>query len=301
MDTLFSLKVFRQVVESGSFTQAAERLGISNAMASKHVRHLEHSLHSKLLHRNSRRLHLTEAGEAYYRQCCHALDTLETAARQATGVAEKPQGILRLTMPQWFANPRFSRWLHEYRQLYPAVALDLVLSNRHTDLIADGFDLALRVSNDPSPSLIVRPLADIAFLLLAAPDYLRHNGWPQTPEEVAQHPAILPSYTDMSRVEIRHKNSSRSCLLKLHSSVHSDSTLMIGSLIRAGCGIGFQPEWCACEDLAAGRVVQLLPDYRITTVKLYAAYVDRTFLSAKVRSFIDFLEAKIRDNAAENG
>ncbi|MDO1509070.1 MULTISPECIES: LysR family transcriptional regulator [unclassified Neisseria] len=295
MDTLFSLKVFRQVVENGSFTRAAEHLGISNAMASKHVNHLESTLQAKLLHRNSRNLHLTETGKEYYRQCCHALETLETAAQKAAGVTEKPQGILRITMPQWFANPRISRWISEYTQRYPEVALDLVLSNRHTDLIADGFDLALRVSNDPNPSLIVKPLADIEFLLLASPDYLRRNGVPQTPEEVARHLAILPSYTNISRIEIQHKHSGEQSLLELTSTVYSDNTLMIGSLIRAGAGIGFQPEWCACEDLIAGRVVRLLPDYRFLTAKLYAAYVDRAFLSAKVRSFIDFLSEKVKE------
>lgn len=294
MDTLFSLKVFRQVVENGSFTRAAERLGISNAMTSKHISHLENTLQTKLLHRNSRNLRLTEAGEDYYRQCCHALETLETAAQKAAGVTEKPQGILRITMPQWFASPRVSRWISEYKQRYPEVSLDLVLSNRHTDLIADGFDLALRVSNDPGPSLIVKPLANIEFFLLASPEYLQRNGIPESPEEASQHPALLPSYTDMSRIEIQHKQNGRRCLLELNATIHSDSTLMVGSLIRAGAGIGCQPAWCVTEDVAAGNMIQLLPDYHIKAVKLYAAYVDRAFLSAKVRSFIDFLSEKAK-------
>lgn len=293
MDTLLSLKVFRQVVQSGSFTRAAEHLGISTAMSSKHVSHLEHSVQAKLLHRNSRKLHLTEAGEHYYRQCCHALETLEAAARQAAGAADTPQGVLRVTMPQWFACPRVSGWLAEYHQRHPNVSLDLVLSNRHTDLIADGFDLALRVSNTPQPSLIVRPLADIEFLLLAAPDYLRRHGVPRTPEEAARHPAVLPSYVDVQRITIRHRETGAEPVLDLPSTLHCDSTLMVGSLIRAGCGIGYQPAWCVDEDLATGRLVQLLPDYRMMSVKLYAAYIDRTFLSAKVRSFIDFLSDKI--------
>lgn len=293
MDTLLSLKVFRQVVQSGSFTRAADHLGISTAMCSKHVSHLEHSVQAKLLHRNSRKLHLTEAGAHYYRQCCHALETLQAAARQAAGAADQPQGLLRITMPQWFANPRVSSWLAEYRERYSNVSLDLVLSNRHIDLIADGFDLALRVSNTPHPSLIVKPLADIEFPLLASPDYLRRHGTPQTPEQAAQHPAVLPSYVDVSRITIRHRTTGAEQLLHLQSAVHCDNTLMVGSLIREGCGIGYQPAWCVHEDLAAGRLVQLLPDYQMTTVRLYAVYIDRTFLSAKVRSFIDFLSTKI--------
>lgn len=291
MDTLFSLKVFRQVVQSGSFTRAAEQLGISTAMASKHVSHLENTVQAKLLHRNSRNLHLTEAGEDYFRQCSYALETLETAARKAANGTDKPQGVLRITMPQWFANSRFCGWLAEYTARYPDVSLELDLSNRQIDLIAEGYDLALRVSNDPHPSLIVKPLAEIEFLLLASPDYLRRKGVPKTPEEAAAHPAVLPSYADMETLEIQHRNGGRS-KLSLQSAIRSNSTLMNGGLVRAGIGIGYQPAWCVDDDLASGRLVRLLSEYRIFTGRLYAAYVDRTFLSAKVRSFIDFLSIK---------
>ncbi len=293
MDTLFSLKVFRQVVQSGSFTRAADELGISTAMASKHVRHLENTIQARLLHRNSRQLSLTEAGEEYFRQCSYALDTLDTAAQKAAGSAEKPQGVLRITMPQWFANPRISGWLAEYCRCYPAVSLELDLSNRHVDLIADGFDLALRVSNEPHPSLIVKPLADIEFFLVAAPEYLRRHGVPHTPAEAQEHPAVLPSYVNVGQIDIRHSDGGLA-RLALQPTMRSDSTLMIGSLIRAGCGIGYQPAWCVEEDLLAGRLVRLLPAYKILTTRLYAAYVDRTFLSAKVRSLIDFLDTKMK-------
>lgn len=124
--------------------------------------------------------HLTEAGEEYYRQCSYALDTLDTAAQKAAGGTDTPQGMLRVTMPLWFAGGNMSAWLVEYRQRYPKVTLDLVLDNRHIDLIAEGFDLALRVSKTPSPSLIVKPLAKIEFVLLAAPDYFARHGTPET-------------------------------------------------------------------------------------------------------------------------
>lgn len=190
MDTLFSLKVFRQVVQSGSFTRAAEQLDISTAMASKHVSHLENSIKAKLLHRNSRNLHLTEAGEEYYRQCSYALDTLDTAAQKAAGGADTPQGMLRVTMPLWFAGNLIGTWLAEYRERYPEVTLDLVLDNRHVDLIAEGFDLALRVAKTLSPSLIVKPLAQIQFVLLASPEYLAKHGKRKRPKRSC---AIPPS------------------------------------------------------------------------------------------------------------
>ena len=291
MDTLFSLKVFRHVVQNGSFTRAADQLGISTAMASKHVSHLENTVQAKLLHRNSRNLHLTEAGEAYFRQCSYALDTLDTAARIAANGTDKPQGVLKIAMPQWFANPRISAWLAEYCRLYPDVSLDLHLSNRHIDLIAEGVDLALRVSNSPNPALIVRPLTEIEFFLIASPDYLARHGTPHTPEEAEKHLAVMSSYIDMGHLEILHPDG-HTVNLSLRPYTRCDSTLMTRELIRGGMGIGYQPAWCTEEDIAAGTLVRLLPEYRIHTARLYAVYVDRTFLSAKVRSMIDFLSGK---------
>lgn len=297
MDTLFSLKVFRQVVQNGSFTRAAEQLNISTAMASKHVSHLENSIKAKLLHRNSRNLHLTEAGEEYYRQCSYALETLDTAAQKAAGGADKPQGMLRVTMPLWFANQLLSGWLVEYRERYPEVTLDLVLDNRHVDLIAEGFDLALRVSKTPSPSLIVKPLSPIEFVLVASPDYIKRHGKPATPEETSQHDAVLPSYTDQRHVEITHTASGATATLKLKPVMLTDHTLMVRELVKAGGGIGYQPLLLVRKDLEEGKLVRLLPDYTMINDQLNAAYVDRTFLSAKVRSFIDFIDEKIK---AEN-
>ncbi len=262
-------------------------------MASKHVSHLENSIKAKLLHRNSRNLHLTEAGEEYYRQCSYALDTLDTAAQKAAGGADTPQGMLRVTMPLWFAGNLIGTWLAEYRERYPEVTLDLVLDNRHVDLIAEGFDLALRVAKTLSPSLIVKPLAQIQFVLLASPEYLAKHGKPQTPEEVMRHPAILPTYTDQRNLEITHRETGEKSILTLNPVIQSDNTLMIRELVRAGAGIAYQPLWSARQDLKEGRLVSLLPEYRVRTEQLNAVYVDRAFLSAKVRSFIDFLNEKI--------
>lgn len=298
MDTLFSLKVFRQVVQSGSFTRAADQLDISTAMASKHVSHLENTIKAKLLHRNSRNLHLTEAGEEYYHQCSYALDTLDTAAQKAAGGTDKPQGLLRVTMPLWFAGSTVSTWLAQYRERYPEVELELVLDNRHIDLIAEGFDLALRVSKTPSPSLIVRPLAKIDFVLLASPDLLMRRGIPQTPEDIAKLPAILPTYTNQQRLEIVHRQTGEKSLLELNPVIRTDNTLMLREMIKAGAGIGYQPLWAAEQDLTRGTLVRLLPDYSVWADQLNAVYVDRAFLSAKVRSFIDFLNEKISQKNA---
>ena len=290
MDTLFSLKVFQQIVECASFTRAAESLGISTAMASKHLNHLEKQLGVRLMQRNSRRLSLTAEGEAYYRQSGEALALLDNAAAAAGGGRETPQGHLRLTAPIWCANPTFAAWMRDYRARYPDVSLDLILDNEMRDLIGDGIDLALRVSRDPAPSLVVRPLFAVRFVLAAAPAWIRRHGLPQTPEDAAAHAAVLPSYTDLSRLTCTR--GGETATLALNSALQSNSTLMLRELLLAGSGIGYLPHWLAQDDLAAGRLVQLLPEWELHRVTLHAAYPDRRHLSAKVRSFIDFLVEK---------
>jgi len=297
MDTLFSLKVFAQIVENGSFTRAAECLGISTAMASKHLTHLEKQLGIRLMQRNSRRLSLTAEGESYYQQSREALALLDNAAAQAGSGRETPQGQLRLTAPIWCANPTFAAWMREYRAQYPEVSLDIILDNGMRDLIGEGIDLALRVSRTPSPSLVVRPLFAVRFVLVAAPAYIRRHGMPQTPADAAAHPAVLPSYTDISRMHCNCGEESAS--LHLNSVLQSNNTLMLQQLLRAGSGIGYLPQWLAADDLAAGRLVQLLPQWQFNRITLYAAYPDRRHLSAKIRSFIDFLVEKAADVATK--
>ena len=229
MDTLLSLKVFREVVQQGSFTRAADKLDISIAMASKHVSHLENSIHAKLLHRNSRNLHLTEAGEEYYRQCSYALETLDTAAERAASGTDTPQGLLRITMPQWFANSRMADCFAEYRRRYPEVTLELSLDSRKIDLIADGFDMALRVSRDPNPSLIVKPITEIRFFPVASPAYLRRHGVPVTLAEAAQHQAVLPSYVDMGTVTFIRNGETETLQLtsQMRSAQSSDTRIPV--------------------------------------------------------------------------
>ena len=296
MDTLFSLKVFREVVRQGSFTRAADKLGISTAMASKHVSHLENHIGAKLLQRNSRNLYLTEVGEEYHRECGYALETLETAAERAAGGTEKPQGLLRVTMPMWFANHHVCSWLAEYCRLYPAVSLDLILDNRKIDLVAEGVDLALRVSSvDLPPTLIVRPLSEIAFYLIGETEYLQRHGTPATPQEILTHNFVQASYVDMEHIKISRDGEHFN--LTPNSTIRADNTPMVREMVLAGGGLGYLPAWTVKLDLDSGRLVRLLPEWRIPSATLYAAYADRAFLSAKIRSFIDFLVEKIKQEA----
>ena len=194
MDRMTSLQVFRCVVENGSFAAAADRLSISAPMASKHVASLERSLGARLLHRSSRHLSLTEAGSVYYEKCCQALDALSAAESEIGTSVESPRGLLRISAPVWCANAGLAAIFASYIQRYPEVSLDLRLENRKVDLVQDGFDLALRATQEPNENLIARPLCNVPFYLVGTPAYLKNKGWPGKAGTVTTLDAILPSY-----------------------------------------------------------------------------------------------------------
>lgn len=277
MDTLYSMRIFRQVVEVGSFTKAADILGISTVMASKHVRHLESHVQARLLNRNSRSLSLTEAGRDYYLRCSQALDALEEARRAAQQGTGTPQGVLKITLPPWCATPYFARLLAEYRTQAPQVVLSLHLESRHSDLAALGMDLALRVTSRPEPDLIVKPLCRMDFFWVASPAYLERYGRPEA-DHWPQHHSLLPTYAELAS--------------PAPAAAESNNTLMLHQLALAGAGLACLPAWVIHDDVTAGRLQTLLPE-PAHSHPLYACYLDRAYLSAKVRSFIDFLAQRL--------
>lgn len=189
MDTLTSLRVFCEIAELKSFTAAANRLGLSPAMASKHVMHLESRVGSRLLNRTSRRVSLTEPGALYLAQARRMLDDLDEVEAAIGTVTRAPRGTLRLSAPVWAASNGFVAFLKDYNQRYPDVSVEMDLSGRTVNLVEEGFDLALRAKAPASldPGLIARPLAEIEFHLMAAPDYLDRAGRPREIAELNGH------------------------------------------------------------------------------------------------------------------
>ena len=292
MDTLTSLRVFREVVESGSFVAAAQRLNLSTAMASKHVAHLERQLGARLLNRTSRHLSLTEAGTVYLEQCRDALDSLQ-AGEAAIGLRqEAPRGVLKLTAPVWCATRRFADVLAAYQQRFPEVMVDIRLENRKVDLVEEGYDLALRVTRDPAPSLIVRPLCTLQFHLVATPAYLKRLGAPDGPSDVERLGAILPTYVNLDGIEVTGPTGKQTTV-RLNATMKSDDTTLSYHAVHAGIGIAFLPDWLVGDDLQRGHLVRVLPRYDAAALTLFAAYTSRKYLTAKVRSFIDFVSAAL--------
>lgn len=286
MDTLVSLRVFREIADAGSFVAAAERLSISAPMASKHLAHLERELGARLLNRSSRKVSLTEAGALYYEQCRSALETLELAAAALGTGGEAPRGTLKVTAPVWFANPRIVDLMADYRRRHPEVVLDLRFTNRKVDLAAEGYDLALRVTRDPSPQLIARRICGIRFYLVASPSYML-DGMPATIADLSNYKGIVPNYLNTDAFEFEGPKGK--VRIRLDPAMKSDDSTFSYHAVRAGVGVGFLPGWLVEDDLKSGALVQILPQYRQLPYELYASYISRKYLTPKVRSFIDFL------------
>ena len=292
MDTLVSLRVFCTVAELKSFTAAADRLGLSAAMTSKHVMHLERHLSTRLLNRTSRHVSLTETGALYFeeaRQMLSGLDEVEAAVSKATVV---PRGVLRLSAPVWTANPVFSSVLADYRARYPEVWFDIDLSGRLVNLVEEGFDLALRAARSLDPSLIARLLGEVPFHMVASPGYLDRFGRPKSLAELNGRPLMAYSLIMSGGTLALDGPTGRETVTFVPVLRSANETLLHLAALE-GMGLAFLPIWLVQSDLAQKRLETVLPEVRLGT-PLYGVYPSRKYLSAKVRTFLDFIASDPR-------
>ncbi|GAB4061381.1 LysR family transcriptional regulator [Uliginosibacterium sediminicola] len=286
MDTLMSMRVFHTVVEMQSFTAAASQLAMSTAMTSKHVQHLEEHLGARLLNRTTRKLSLTDSGQAYFERCSQILSDIKESEAEVLSLTATPQGLLRVTMPVSFAVRHVEPMLSHYMRTWPDVQLDLFLSDRLTDLIESNIDVALRIGHAVDANLIARQLASNRMIVCAAPDYLRQHGVPQTPAALVDHNCLLYSYAAAAN-EWRMQGRDGEHLVKVSGNVKINNGDLLNQLAIAGQGIICQPEFLVRAELDAGLLVEILQDYALPRIGIYAVYASRKHLSAKIRSFVD--------------
>lgn len=301
VDTLNSLRVFCAVTELSSFSAAAERLDLSPAMASKHVRHLEDRLASRLLNRTTRHVSLTEAGALYYERARQLLDGLYEAEGAVAEMATTVNGTIRMSAPAWFGNPVFARMLADFRDLHPQVRFDIDLSGRAINLVDEGLDLAIKATPPDAldPGHIARRLAEIQFYLVAAPSHLDMHGRPRTLEDLIGRPFLLYSGTG-SDGSFPLECPDGTETVKFDPVIKSGNESLLRELAVAGMGLTFIPKWTLGPELEAGRLELVLPGTLHTAGLLYAVYPSRTYLSAKVRAFLDFLITDPRLKAVES-
>jgi DNA-binding transcriptional LysR family regulator len=287
MDTLDLIRTYLSVVDADSFTRAGRKLGKSKALVSKHVSELESRLGARLLHRTTRSVGITEIGRAYSeraRQILADFDTLEEAIRSETGA---PRGLLKITAPQTLGEMTVMEMATAFRRKYPDVELDILLADRTIDLVAEGFDIALRVATMTDSSLIARKLCDMRIVLCAAPGYLERNGTPKKPEDLVDHHCIVDTNIRWREVW-RFERDGRPLTVKVRPVFSVNSASAVRDALTAGLGVGFCPGFAVAKDIKAGRLVTLFDEMTSADYGVFLVYPHRSHLSARMRAFLDF-------------
>jgi len=287
VDTLTSIRVFRQVVESGSFVAAAERMDLSTAMVSKHVAYVEKRLGVRLLNRNSRTLSLTEPGSVYFERCKTILDDLEATELELGSLGTAPRGTVRVTCPSWYAGQLLADMLAEFRRRYPEIVVDVSFEDRLVDLVEEGYDLALRVARESAlaPGLIARPIRPVTFFIAASREYLKRHRAPKSPEELAHHDFVGVGNIDA----ISLTGPEGKIDVPLHVVLRHRSMTGVVHAVAAGTGLAPVPDILFEEPGFKGTLAPVLTDYPVQGLTLYIVYVSRKYLPLKIRAFIDFV------------
>lgn len=288
MDTLLSLRVFAAVADLKSFTQVANRFNLSPAMTSKHVQHVEARVGARLLNRNSRNVSLTEAGERYLLTVRPLLEGLDVADAQLSEETLAPTGTLKISVPIWLATPRFARIITDYQLECPDVMLDLDLSGRMVNLVEERVDLALRVTRTIADGLIARKLMQMNFPIVASRSFLDKHGRPESTDDLQQTPFL--SYGPVSAGgRVKFGSGEDALDLRFKSVMQTSNETLILMATREGMGFSILPEWLCRDDIEKGLLEPILTDLKWPSLPLVAIYPDRSYLPAKVRSFLDFL------------
>src|SRR5271155_458844 len=286
------MAVFAKVVESASFAAAARHFGMSPAMVSKHVQALEERLGVRLLNRTTRRVGATEVGQDYYERSRRILAEMEEAEVAAGDLQTIPRGRLRVTAPVSFGTHQLAPAIADYLAAYPDVSIDLSLDDPYVDLLERRFDVALRLGHLPDSSLIARKLYSLTTLLCASPGYLETNATPQTPADLASHNCLIYTYATQQNIWNFFDRHGKEESVRVSGRFQASGGDALRVLALKDAGIVLAPCYIVEDDLKAGRLIHLLPDYAAQETPVHAVYPHSRFLSAKTRTFIDFLAAR---------
>lgn len=290
MDRLRSIDMFVRAVETGNLSRAAEALQLSPAAVSRGVAELEAHLGIRLLQRSSRRLALTEGGQAFYERAKQILQDLEEAEAVAAATTTQPTGTLKVNAPLTFGIRHLAPLWPRFVASYPAIRLDLSLSDQVVDVLEGGYDLVVRIARLQSTSLVARKLAATRMILCAAPAYLAEHGEPQSPAQLSRHRCLGYSYwTSHDEWEFTAPDGAERIRVRVDSPFRANNGDSLREAALAGVGIALQPSFLVGADVARGELVELLPGYRSLELGIYALMPTRKHLPTKVRVLVDFL------------
>ncbi|CAI9411152.1 HTH-type transcriptional regulator DmlR [Pleomorphomonas sp. T1.2MG-36] len=299
MDLTKAMRVFVHVTDAGSFAAAAERLNTSTGAVSRYISALEEHLGARLLQRTTRRLSLTESGRELRERAQHILADLDETVAVVGQHVLNPCGHLRVSAPVSFGMRKLAPILPDFCRQYPNITLDLDFNNRVVDLVNDGIDVALRMTNSPGPELVARKITPIHMMVCAAPSYLADHPEPETPSDLSDH-AILgftPLWTSGHLVfrsgnEVTHP-------VQLTPKILSNNGELLVEMARKGLGALVQPDFLAEDDFSSGALVPLLKGWTCGELGLYVVYPSRAHLPIKVRVFVDHIVERLGRNSPD--
>jgi DNA-binding transcriptional LysR family regulator len=288
MDKLDAMRALVKVVASGSYAEAARRLGVTRSAVSKGVMELEQGLGARLLDRTTRRVTPTEAGLAYYERCVSILSQIEETEAQVSRLHDEPKGILKVNAPLSFGFLYLGKAIADFMIRFDDLKVELTLTDRFVDPLEEGADVTLRIGTPADSSLIARRIAPARLALVASPDYLSKHGTPEAPADLIDHRCLSYGHTtSMQRWHLTEKGEPISIAIGSCLSCNNGDVLRDAAV--QGIGIANLPTFIVGDDIAAGRLKMVLPDNRPVDLTIHALYAPNRYLAAKTRVFIDFL------------
>lgn len=289
IDLTKAMQAFVTVVDKGSFVTAAEMLDTSTAAISRQISGLETHLGARLLNRTTRRLSLTDVGQEFYVRSQNILSDIAEAEAIAGEQVLQPKGTLHISAPLSYGIHELAHLLAGFRKRYPDLLLNIDLSDRVVDLAYEGIDVALRISRSLTSQLIARKLYDIPMQICASPNYLKHQGYPQTPDDLTEHAILNYSYLLTGDTwSFTHTNGDE-MHIRVRPTVHATNGELLTTLALDDGGIIVQPNFIVDPYIKSGQLTPILPGWSMGNFSLYAIYLSRKHLSAKVRAFIDYM------------
>lgn len=291
------MSVFVKVVELGSFSAAAEQLGLTASAVSRQIATLESALSVKLLERTTRKLRLTEVGTEVFARCQDMVEAARSVQEIAQRFVRSPQGLVKVSVPKAFGKRLISPLIAEFLHLYPQVDVQLTLSDQPNDLISDDFDLLIRITETPPLGLAARPLLDVHHVLCASEHYLAQVGTPLHPENLSDHSCIYLGETlGDNRWQLRNVHTAEKISVTVRGRFVSNHSEVRLEAVIAGLGVGCLPFFTAAEAVANQQIVEVLKDWRYETTyhgKAWILYPPNRYLPPKCRALIDYLVSKV--------
>jgi DNA-binding transcriptional LysR family regulator len=294
LEFLNDMALFVEVVKARSFRRAAEAMGMPNSTLSRRISGLEKEIGLRLLHRTTRKIELTEAGQLYFDRCKRIVDEARLAHEQLGEMLARPSGVLRASLPVDFANIYLAPLIAEFARLYPGISFELDLTPRQVDLVSEPVDVVIRMGEPASSNLIARKLASLRRCLYASPRYLELHGDPTHPTDLARHECLRMRGTRADRWILSSSEGEGEMEVEVGGRFELNSVGMIRRLATLDLGIALLGEGIVAQDLADGTLRRVLPQWQASPVSVYALTETR-LLPAKTQRFIEFLRERLQD------